>query len=74
MKLKTQNHGTSVVAQWLRLYLPMQGVWVWSLIEEIKIPCFATVWPPKNGICLTVLYSSMSSKYLEVLKCEWLLV
>ena len=25
--------GTSMVVQWLRLHLPMQGVWVWSLVE-----------------------------------------
>ena len=28
--------GTSLVAQWLGLHLPMQGVWVWSLVEELR--------------------------------------
>ena len=26
--------GTSLVVQWLRIHLPMQGTWVWSLVEE----------------------------------------
>ena len=26
--------GTSLVAQWLRIHLPMQGTWVWSLVGE----------------------------------------
>ena len=26
--------GTSVVAQWLRIYLPMQGTWVRALVQE----------------------------------------
>ena len=28
--------GTSLVVQWLRLHLPMQGVWVWSLVGELR--------------------------------------
>ena len=26
--------GTSLVVQWLRIHLPMQGTWVWSLVWE----------------------------------------
>ena len=26
--------GTSLVAQWLRIHLPMQGTWVRSLVQE----------------------------------------
>ena len=26
--------GTSLVAQWLRIHLPVQGAWVWSLVWE----------------------------------------
>jgi len=34
--VKRQSHvGTSLVVQWLRLCLPMQGVWVGSLVEEL---------------------------------------
>ena len=31
----------SLVVQWLRLHLPMQGVWVWSLDGELRshVPC-----------------------------------
>ena len=28
------NPGTSLVAQWLRIHLPMQGTWVWALVQE----------------------------------------
>ena len=35
-KLTLQNPpGTSLVVQWLRICLPMQGMWVWSLVEEL---------------------------------------
>ena len=33
LHLKNIYLGTSMVVQWLRLHLPMQGVWVWSLVE-----------------------------------------
>ena len=26
--------GTSLVVQWLRIHLPMQGTWVWSVVRE----------------------------------------
>ena len=26
--------GASLVAQWLRIHLPMQGTWVWALVRE----------------------------------------
>ena len=28
LNLKKKSHGTSLVAQWLRIHLPMQGAWV----------------------------------------------
>ena len=28
--------GASLVVHWLGLHLPMQGVWVWSLVEELR--------------------------------------
>ena len=33
---------TSLVFQWLRIYLPMQGTWVWSLVQEDSTCCGAT--------------------------------
>ena len=33
--IKTQSTGTSPVVQWLRLRLPMQGVWVQPLVGEL---------------------------------------
>ena len=30
------HHRTSLVVQWLRHHLPMQGVWVWALIGELR--------------------------------------
>ena len=32
--------GTSLVVQWLRLRLPRQGVWVWSLVGELRSHMF----------------------------------
>ena len=39
--LKTPSQGSPVVVQWLRLHLPMQGVWVQSLVRELRsrLPC-----------------------------------
>jgi len=35
------NQGTSLVVQWLRLHLAMQGVWVRPLVSKLRphIPC-----------------------------------
>ena len=32
--LKVKLPGTSLVVQWLRICLPMQGTWVWALVRE----------------------------------------
>ena len=39
--IKIQLIGTSLVVKWLRLRLPMQRVWVWSLAEHLRshMPC-----------------------------------
>ena len=34
MHIKTTARGTSLVAQWLRIHLPMQGMCVWALVQE----------------------------------------
>ena len=34
MQIKTTMRGTSLVAQWLRIHLPMQGTWVRALVQE----------------------------------------
>ena len=36
------NHGTSLVAQWLRIHLLMQGIQVQSLVQEDPTRCGAT--------------------------------
>ena len=41
-KTKINNWGTSLVAQWLRILLPMQGTWVRSLVQEDPTCCGAT--------------------------------
>ena len=33
-KLKINKKGTSLVAQWIRIHLPMQGTWVRSLVQK----------------------------------------
>ena len=42
-KTKDENHliGNSLV-KWLRIYLPMQGTWVWALVREDPTCCRAT--------------------------------
>ena len=37
----TSTLGASMVAQWLRICLPMQGTWVWFLIQEEPSCCRA---------------------------------
>ena len=32
--LKHFTDGISLVTQWLRIHLPMQGTWVWSLLQK----------------------------------------
>ena len=34
MQFKKAIFGTSLVAQWLRIHLPMQGTWVQALVQE----------------------------------------
>ena len=36
------NRGTSLVAQWIRIHLPIQGTRVWSLVQEDSTCCRAT--------------------------------
>ena len=36
VKAVCQNVRTSLMIQWLRLCLPMQGVWVQSLVGELR--------------------------------------
>ena len=44
-------HKTSLAAQGLKLCLPMQGVWVWSLVRELRASQVALVVknPPANA-------------------------
>ena len=35
-EIKTKMEGTSLVVQWLRIYLPMQGMWVLYLVRESR--------------------------------------
>ena len=50
-KLRTTDPGTSLVLEWIRIHLPMQGTHFWSLAQEIPhtleqlSPCTATVEP-----------------------------
>ena len=34
IEFKTCRLGTSLVAQWLRVHLPVQGMWVRALVQE----------------------------------------
>ena len=45
------NLQTSLVVQLLRLYLPLQGVWAQSLVEELRllVPVWQKKKPTKNN-------------------------
>ena len=45
---KLKHPRTSLVVQWLRICLPMQGTWVWSLVREGPICHGATRLVPHN--------------------------
>ena len=34
LKIRWVGSGVSLVAQWLRIHLPVQGTWVWVLVRE----------------------------------------
>ena len=40
-EIKTKMEGTSLVVQWLRIFLPKQGMWVLYLVRE---PRFHMPW------------------------------
>ena len=42
--IKSNSWGTSLVVQWLRIHLPVQGTWVPSLVEEDPA-CFSATKP-----------------------------
>ena len=42
MSLKMENKWTSLVAQWIRIHLPLQETWVRSLVQEDPTGCRAT--------------------------------
>ena len=38
-RIKPHSPGTSLVAQWLRIHLPVQGTWVRALVREDPTCC-----------------------------------
>ena len=40
--LKNISHGTSLVARWLRIHLPIQETWIRALVWENPTCCGAT--------------------------------
>ena len=48
---------TSLGVQWLRIHLPIQGTWVWFLVQEDPTGCRAA------SLCTTTI-EPMSCKYL----------
>ena len=42
---------TSLVANWLRIRLPMQGTWVWSLVQEDPT-CLKATQPLSHNYCV----------------------
>ena len=52
--LKQLLLGTSLVAQWLRIHLPMQGTQVWALVREDP-PCCGATKPVRHNYWACVL-------------------
>ena len=47
--------GTSLVVQWFRLHLPMQGVPVQSLVWELMSTCLmATTYKQSNSVVISI--------------------
>ena len=44
-----KTEGTSLVVQWLRIHLAMQGTWVWSLVREIDPVCWGATKPTSHS-------------------------
>ena len=51
---KTAFPGTSLVVQWIRICLPVQGTWVWSLVQEDPTGCRVT-WPSSHNYLSIVM-------------------
>ena len=55
--------GTSLVVQWLRLHLPMQGTQVWSLLwgdptgcgDPDYMPVHPNYWTPLSSLCAATI-------------------
>ena len=41
---KIETQGTSLRVQWLRLHLPMQGVWFLLLLRELRFHMPHVIW------------------------------
>ena len=56
--------GASLVARWLRLWLPMQGAQVWSLVRGLDLTCRHSLWA--HLLQLRILHAAMK---IEVSMC-----
>ena len=74
------NSRASLVAQWLRICLPMQGTWVWALVWEDPTCCGATkpmhhnYWAcalePASQNYWTYVPQLLKSRHLEPVLCN----
>ena len=58
--LKAEKLGISLVVQWLRICLPMQGTWVQSLVQELRSTCHRATKP--QLLNLSILEPTIHSK------------
>ena len=64
--------GTSLLVQWLRLRLPMQGEQVWSLVRELNSTYFAAKkLKHKAGVILQHVINSIKTLLKNLLKTQW---
>ena len=59
--IKSNSWGTSLVAQWLRIHLPVQGTWVWSQVEEDSA-CFGATKPVCHNYWASALEPVLCNK------------
>ena len=77
MKLKTKiliaMVGIFLEVQWLRVCLPMQGTWVWSLVHEDSTCCGTTNLSAVITEC-TSIYTSVHFSSVQLLSHVWFFV
>ena len=71
---KIWTQGTFLVVQWLRIRLPIQGTWVWSLVQEDSTYHRASKSMHRNYGALEPMPCSKRSHHNEAHEQQWRVV